>query len=90
MSPRFLVDRRGESLLFVRDANMLEIWERVCCQAKAKENGGLGVTNLRDQNHCLLLKFVHKLHDLGKLVVDTFPALSSDCINPLGRANTFL
>ena len=42
MSPRFLVDRRGESLLFVRDANMLGIWERVCCQAKAKENGGLG------------------------------------------------
>ena len=76
--------------MFVRDANMLGIWERVCCQAKAKENGGLGVTNLRDQNHCLLLKFVHKLHDLGKLVVDTFPALSSDCINPLGRANTFL
>ena len=68
---------------------MLGVWERVC-QAKAKENGGLGGTNPIDQNHCLLLKFVHKLHDLGKLVVDTLPALSSDCINPLGRANTFL
>ena len=44
------MDRRGESLLFVRDANMLEIWERVCCQAKAKENGGLGTRLLTSED----------------------------------------
>ena len=35
-------------------------WEDVC---KSKEQGGLGVKNLEDMNHCLLLKFFQKLHD---------------------------
>ncbi|RLN09471.1 putative ribonuclease H protein [Panicum miliaceum] len=35
-------------------------WDTVC---QTKEHGGLGVKNLEDMNHCLLLKFVHKLHE---------------------------
>jgi hypothetical protein len=35
-------------------------WERVC---QSKENGGLGIRQLADQNHALLLKFVHKLYE---------------------------
>ena len=39
-------------------------WADVC---KTKEQGGLGVKNMEDMNHCLLLKFVHKLHEPGLL-----------------------
>ncbi|KAF8730537.1 hypothetical protein HU200_016953 [Digitaria exilis] len=35
------------------------------CQDKA--SGSLGVTNLNNQNHCLLLKIVHKLFEPGEL-----------------------
>jgi hypothetical protein len=38
--------------------------EKVC---QSKEDGGLGVKNLEDMNHCLLLKFVHRLHDQAPL-----------------------
>ena len=41
-------------------SSCLVAWEDIC---KSKEQGGLGVRNLEDMNHCLLLKFVHKLHD---------------------------
>ena len=40
--------------------NCLIAWERVCLP---RESGGLGVKNLEDLNHCLLMKFVHKLHE---------------------------
>src|SRR6185312_8122149 len=41
-------------------SSCLVAWTGVC---QPKEFGGLGVKNLTDMNHCLLLKFVHKLHD---------------------------
>jgi len=41
-------------------SSCLVAWTDVC---QPKEFGGLGVKNLADMNHCLLLKFVHKLHD---------------------------
>jgi len=41
-------------------SSCLVAWTDVC---QPKEFGGLGVKNLTDMNHCLLLKFVHKLHD---------------------------
>lgn len=34
---------------------------------QTKDCGGLGIKNLEDQNHCLLLKFVHKLHEPASL-----------------------
>ena len=45
-------------------ANCLVAWERVC---QKREDGGLGVKNLEDMNHCLLMKFVHKIHEPGLL-----------------------
>lgn len=30
---------------------------------REKEDGGLGVKNLEDLNHCLVMKIVHRLHD---------------------------
>lgn len=39
-------------------------WDRVCLSRAA---GGLGVKNLEDANHCLLMKFVHKLHSPATL-----------------------
>ena len=41
-------------------ANCLVAWERVC---QSRSAGGLGIKNMEDVNHCLLLKFVHKLHE---------------------------
>ena len=41
-------------------ANCLIAWERVC---QSREAGGLGVKNMEDVNHCMLLKFIHKLHE---------------------------
>ena len=35
-------------------------WECVC---QSRDAGGLGIKNLEDMNHCLLLKFIHKLHE---------------------------
>jgi hypothetical protein len=34
--------------------------------------GGLGIKNLEDKNHYLLMKFVHKLHDPATLPWKTF------------------
>ena len=39
-------------------------WDRVCLSHAV---GGLGVKNLEDANHCLLMKFVHKLHSPATL-----------------------
>ena len=39
-------------------------WERVC---QTKEDGGLGLKNLEDMNHSLLLKIAHRLHDHSSL-----------------------
>jgi len=45
-------------------ASCLVSWDRVCLSRGA---GGLGVKNLEDANHCLLMKFVHKLHSPATL-----------------------
>jgi len=45
-------------------ASCLVSWDRVCLSHAA---GGLGVKNLEDANHCLLMKFVHKLHSPATL-----------------------
>lgn len=42
-------------------AKCLVAWESVY---KAKEDGGLGIKQLDTQNACLLLKLIHKLHNL--------------------------
>jgi len=52
----------GEELY--HGSRCLVAWADVC---KTKEQGGLGVKNMEDMNHCLLLKFVHKLHESGLL-----------------------
>jgi hypothetical protein len=42
--------------------NSLAAWDMVC---KPKENGGLGILNLRIQNEGLLFKYLHKQTYLG-------------------------
>lgn len=39
-------------------------WERVC---QSKEHGGLGIRPFAVQNHSLLMKFVHKIHESDSL-----------------------
>lgn len=39
----------------------LVAWEEVC---KSKEQGGLGVIDLKSQNTALLMKFLHKFYNL--------------------------
>ena len=63
------IDARRRAFLWTGEekahgSRCLLAWERVC---QEKANGGLGVKNLQDQNHCLLMKFVHKLHDPSPL-----------------------
>lgn len=43
-------------------AQCLIAWERVCVP---KEQGGLGVKDLRTFNQCLVLKLLHRLHHPG-------------------------
>ncbi|KAK1602360.1 hypothetical protein QYE76_016401 [Lolium multiflorum] len=43
----------------VSGAQCLVAWDFVC---RAKAGGGLGVRSLEDQNKCLLLKLLHRLH----------------------------
>lgn len=57
------IDRRRRAFLWTGEescsgSRCLIAWDRVCM---AKLEGGLGVKDLATQNHCLLLKFVHKL-----------------------------
>jgi hypothetical protein len=40
--------------------NSLAAWDMVC---KPKNKGGLGVLNLKIQNHGLLLKYLHKFYN---------------------------
>lgn len=59
------LDRRRRAFLWTGEenchgSNCLLAWQRV---TEGKEYGGLGVPSLAVQNHSLLLKFVHKLHD---------------------------
>lgn len=59
------LNRRRRSFLWTDEevchgSQCLISWEHVC---QAKEYDGLGVRSLADQNHSLLLKFLHKLHD---------------------------
>lgn len=59
------IDARRRAFLWTGEekchgAQCLLAWKNVCLN---KEHGGLGVRNLTVMNHCLLLKFVHKLYD---------------------------
>ena len=63
------LDARRRAFLWTGDdscngSQCLLNWESVCT---SKACGGLGIKKLEDQNHCLLLKFVHKLHDPSPL-----------------------
>ncbi|CAD6247846.1 unnamed protein product [Miscanthus lutarioriparius] len=67
---REMIDSRRRAFLWsggekCHGSQCLNAWDRVCL---AKNTGGLGVRILEDQNHCLLMKLVHKL--LGP---DTLP-----------------
>lgn len=67
---REMIDNRWHAFLWsggdkCHGSQCLIAGDRVCL---AKDVGGLGVKNLEDQNHCLLMKFMHKL--LGP---DTLP-----------------
>ena len=58
------IDRRRRAFLWTGEetcsgARCLIAWDKVCLP---KIEGGLGIKDLATQNHCLLLKFVHKLH----------------------------
>lgn len=66
---REILDARRRAFLWTGEdkchgSQCLIAWEKVC---KSKENGGLGVKKLEDLNHCLLMKFVHKIHDPSEL-----------------------
>jgi hypothetical protein len=68
-SVRELLDARRRAFLWTgkekcHSFQCLVAWEHLC-QSKGK--GGLGIRSLELQNHCLLLKFVHKLHDPSTL-----------------------
>lgn len=59
------LDKRRRAFLWTGEehcngSQCLVAWERVCCE---QIFGGLGVRPLQHQNHALLLKFVHKLHE---------------------------
>lgn len=59
------IDGRRRSFLWTGEekthgSKCLVAWTRVC---QDKAYGGLGVKDLACQNHCLLLKIIHKLHD---------------------------
>jgi hypothetical protein len=43
----------------VTSAKCLVAWEQVC---RSKAEGGLGIRSLSDQNTCLHLKLIHRLH----------------------------
>jgi hypothetical protein len=45
----------------VSGAQCLVSWDKACL---SKKEGGLGVRNLRLQNTCLLLKVIHRAHDV--------------------------
>ena len=62
---REILDAKRRAFLWTGEekchgSSCLVAWEDVC---KTKEQGGLGVKNLENMNHCLLLKFVHRMHD---------------------------
>lgn len=70
--PKTVVDRldaRRRAFLWTGEekchgSRCLLAWERVC---QTKEDGGLGLKNLEDMNHSLLLKIAHRLHDHSSL-----------------------
>ena len=62
---RELLDAKRRAFLWTGEehchgSSCLVAWDDVC---QPRELGGLGVKSLEEMNHCLLLKFVHKLHD---------------------------
>jgi hypothetical protein len=68
-SVRELLDARRRAFLWTGEekchgSQCLVAWEHLC---QSKKKGGLGIRNLELQNHCLLLKIVHKLLDPSTL-----------------------
>jgi hypothetical protein len=62
---RELLDAKGRAFFWTGEekcvgANCFIAWDRVC---QSRAAGGLEIKNMEDVNHCLLLKFVHKLHE---------------------------
>jgi hypothetical protein len=47
-----------------REPRHLVSWKFAC---RSKEDGGLGIINLRHQNSALLLKFLHKFYNKAEL-----------------------
>lgn len=63
------LDRHRRAFLWTDDdkctgANYLVAWDDVCV---AKLEGGLGVKDLETPNRCLLMKFIHKIHQAKPL-----------------------
>jgi len=66
---RELLDAKRRAFLWTGEeksngASCLIAWDRVC---QTRDDGGLGVRNMETLNHCLLMKFVHKLHEPNSL-----------------------
>lgn len=58
------MERKIRSFIWIREekchgSQCLMVWEQVL---RPQEEGGLGVKDIEAQNHCLLMKFIHKLH----------------------------
>jgi hypothetical protein len=59
-----ILDTRRRAFLMCSGSQCLLRWEKVCT---SKDSGSLRLKNLETQNHCLLMKFLHKLHDPAPL-----------------------
>ena len=62
-------------------------WDKICC---SKECGGLGIKKLSDQNHCLLVKFVHRLLDASPLPWKTWFLTHSSLLGNQGPDLSYL
>jgi hypothetical protein len=87
------IDRRRHAFLWTREetcsgARCLIAWYKACL---SKLEGGLGVKDLATQNHCLLLKFMHKLHGSDPVPWRTWMLADLDCDHGDGLPdNSFL
>ncbi|CAM0906069.1 unnamed protein product [Alopecurus aequalis] len=59
----------------VSGAKCLVAWERAC---RPKKEGGLGICSLRIQNHCLLIKLLHRLFSHQS---ESWPRWVWSCLN---------
>jgi len=90
-SVRDLIDSKRRAFLWTGEdkchgSRCLVAWDRAC---QRREDGGLGVKNLEDMNHCLLMKLVHKLHVPGLLPWKTW-FLSHAGLHLTGSPSSYL